>query len=131
MPFITMARVSAPPRICRSGVSSTHATAQPRNTHIDDHVSNNLVVGNKVRELLLCFEKAIEKVFLSISKFRVLHTLHKPLDGEAGSNGEVIELIERACPLRVLSEPFVEDRHLADLANVNKKFCNRSSYESL
>ena len=64
--------------------------------------------------LLLGLEKAVEKV-LVVAKLGVLHALHEALYGETSSDGKVIELVERARPLWVLSEPFVKSRDLANL----------------
>lgn len=76
-------------------------------THIDNHVSDDLIVGNKLGMLLFCFEKAIEKVVPALTEFRVLHALHETLDREASSDGEVIELVQRTRPMWVFPKPFV------------------------
>lgn len=76
-------------------------------THINDHVPNDFVIGNSIRILLLCLEEAVEKVILAISKFGVLHALHKALDRETSSDRKVVKLVEGTGPLWVLTEPFV------------------------
>ena len=76
-------------------------------THIDNHVSNDFVIGNKFRVLLLCLEEAVKKVILAISKFGILHAFHETLDRETSSNRKVVKLVQRARPLWVLAKPFV------------------------
>lgn len=125
-----MASVSAPPRtyrmvrasdlMCGSPEFSHTPTAFPQKiTHIDDHVPNDFVVGDKLRMLLLCLEKTVEKIFLAIAKFRILHALHKALHREARSDRKIIELVERARPLWIFPEPFVKSRDLTNLDEIS------------
>jgi hypothetical protein len=115
MPFMTMARVSAPPRTCGAHQHGSKGGEREYGTYVYNHVPDDFVIGNEVRELLLRLEKAVEEVLLSVAEFGVLHALHEALDGEAGGDAEVVEFVEGARPFGVLAEPFVEGGDLADL----------------
>lgn len=69
--------------------------------------------------LLLCLEKSVQKVLLVLAELRVLYAFHKTLDRKASGDREVIELVKRTRPFRVLSKPFVERRDLANLTGIS------------
>lgn len=91
-----------------------------RDTYVDDHVSDNLIIGDEIRFITLRLEEPDEELFLLLAALGIfLHTLHKALDAEASGDGEVVELIEQAWPARITAKPVVERGDLADLDEVN------------
>jgi hypothetical protein len=88
-------------------------------TYVDDHPADDFIVGDEVGILLLCFEKAVEEIFLVGTERGVLHTFHVTLDGETGGHGEVVEFVEGARPFRVLAQPVVESGDLTDLLEIS------------
>jgi hypothetical protein len=119
MPFITMERVSAPPRTCKTCQRGTFGNQWAIwEVYVDDHVPDHFVVSNEVGVLFLGFEKAVQEVVLALSHLRVLHPFHETLDGEAGRDREVVEFVDEAGPAGVLAEPFVEGGDLSDLSGL-------------
>lgn len=67
--------------------------------YVDDHVSDDFVVGDQLGEFLLGFEEAVQEVLLTVAEAGVLHALHEALDREASGDAEVVEFVEGAGPL--------------------------------
>jgi hypothetical protein len=63
-------------------------------TYVDDHISDDFVVGDEVGVFFFCFEEAVEEILLAFAELGVLHALHVALDGGAGGDGEVVEFVE-------------------------------------
>jgi hypothetical protein len=95
-------------------------------TYVDHHVSNDFVVSDLLGIFFLGFQEAVEEVLLAFAKFRVLHALHKALDGESRGHREVIKFVKGARPSGVLAEPMVEGGNLTNLRSVSMVGSTRS-----
>lgn len=65
-----------------------------KKTHVDDHVSDDLIISYKLGVLFLRLKEAIEEVLFAFAHLWILHTFHESLDREAGGDREIIEFVE-------------------------------------
>lgn len=97
-----------------SGESVCGEWAKEGDTHVEDHVANDFVIGDKRGILFLCGEEAVDKIFLVLVLRKVRHALHESLDCVAGRDAKVVEFVE-PCQMWVLAKQLVERGYLSDL----------------
>ena len=76
-------------------------------THVEDHVADDFIVGDEGGVFFLCRQETIDEIFFVFVLREVRHALHELLDCIAGGDGEVVELVEPR-QMRVLAEQLVE-----------------------